>query len=100
MKPVRLCPTEQECQAQTDEARIDFILWQCVSRPASGNETNILREYLNKQRARIADGTLQSGEVIEQSQRKDLSGLKLDELAAWTLVSRVCLNLDETITHE
>ena len=63
-------------EAQTDNSRLQAIFRHCVTRPATPDELNLLRSFLEKQRA-----------------------LKLDDMQLWTAVARATLNLDETITH-
>ena len=56
----------------------------------------MLLNLLSKQRSRIASG------AIEVNQLASLSAEDIDsnDLAAWTVVARTLLNLDETITKE
>jgi hypothetical protein len=61
---------------KTDAARIDHAFRLCLSRPPSKAEKQRLLELLHKELAAV------------------------DESTAWTTVSRVLLNLDETITRE
>jgi hypothetical protein len=86
---------------KTDGERLIYAFRLCVSRPPSSEEKTELTALLDKQRKRVADGSLNPMEVA--TGKKDgtpLEGTKLDELAAYTIVSRVLLNLDETITKE
>lgn len=93
------------CEGESDAAKIEFVVWHCLSRPPSEREAGVLTDYLGKQRTRISSdsidaGSLDSSEIISSHRRIDGSSLAADELAAWTLLCRVCLNLDETITRE
>ncbi len=80
-----------------DQDRIAYAFRLCVSRPPTGQETEVLLKLLDKQRTRLSEGWLSA---------KDLAGATPPpgstptQLAAWTAVSRVLLNLDETITKE
>ncbi len=56
-------------------------------------------ELLNEQRQRFARGEA-SGAEVAGADTKDDAAPAADELAAWTIVARVLLNLDETITKE
>jgi hypothetical protein len=85
----------------TDAQRLTYAFRLCVSRPPDDAEQATLQALLAKERKRIADGTLKAQEVA--TGRKDGSlpdALQFADLAAYTIVSRVLLNLDETITKE
>ncbi|MCA9144301.1 MAG: PSD1 domain-containing protein [Planctomycetaceae bacterium] len=82
---------------ETDEARIAYAVRRCVARSPEADELKTLQGLLDKQRKRLDDGELSAttiaaveGDAVEATR----------ELAAWTLVARVLLNLDETITKE
>jgi len=86
----------------TDRDRVAYAFRLCTARTPSASEANVLLELLAKEDRRLADGWLSA---------IDLAGLKTGaatvpgdstprRLAAWTVVARVILNLDETITKE
>jgi mono/diheme cytochrome c family protein len=84
-----------------DAERLTYAFRLCVSRSPDDIEKATLRQLLAKERKRIADGSLNAVEVAMG--RKDaavLDGFRAEELAVYTIVSRVLLNLDETITKE
>lgn len=89
-------------EASADEvsrARLGFTL--CTARPPTENETNALLKLLSEQRQRVADGWLNPREIATGDPAKlpELpSGCTPQDAAVWTLVSRVLLNLDETIS--
>src|SRR5262249_42135399 len=86
---------------KTDDDRLTYAFRLCISRPPSSDEKAELAALLEKQRKRVAEGSLNPMEVA--TGKKDGTppdGLKPDQLAAYTIVSRVLLNLDETITKE
>ena len=87
--------------ATNDAARADYAFLLCTSRPPSDAERKEILSLLKLQRQRLADGWLNPREVTTGD------AAKLPELpdestpqdaAAWTLVARVLLNLDETIS--
>ncbi|MFL5339416.1 MAG: DUF1553 domain-containing protein [Gemmataceae bacterium] len=82
----------------TDDAKLTFAFRLCVSRPPAADELAALQALLAKQRKRLAEGKLDAAELA--TGKKEKTAAKLDELAAYTIVSRVLLNLDETITKE
>ena len=81
-----------------DAERLTLAFRLCVSRAPAADELAALTELLAKQRKRIADGKLDAVEVA--TGKKEKSAAKMDDLAAYTIVARVLLNLDETITKE
>jgi hypothetical protein len=86
---------------KSDAERLTYAFRLCLSRSPADDEKATLNALLAKQRKRIADGSLDA--VAAATGQKDAAlpdGLKPDELAVYTIVSRVLLNLDETITKE
>jgi hypothetical protein len=86
---------------KTDDDRLTYAFRLCVSRSPSSDEKSELVSLLEKQQKRMTDGSLNPMEVA--TGKKDgtvREGVKADQLAAYTIVSRVLLNLDETITKE
>jgi hypothetical protein len=81
---------------ETDSARVDHAFRLCLSRSASRAERQRLLELLDKELAALE----KSPEDAAILNRKDDSTSDAKQLAAWTTVSRVLLNLDETITRE
>lgn len=92
--------TIEECESKDAMNRIAFVVGRCLSRLATASESKVLQAYLQKQRERLAGGSLSADEVLKCGERLELDGFDRNELAAWTLLSRVVLNLDETITRE
>ena len=71
-------------------------------RPDAGEKQELLT-LLDRERKRFADGWLNPNEVAigRNEAPKDLpKGASPTQLAAYTVLSRVLLNLDETITKE
>jgi hypothetical protein len=80
----------------TDEQRIVYAMRRCVARKPESAEMTQLVALLHREEQGI--GLKQAHELIgEQAVPKGATEL---QLAAWTAVSRVLLNLDETITKE
>jgi len=82
-----------------DEARIDWIFRRCVSRRPSNDERTILRDLLNQQRQRFETDTEAASKLIGLKESSDDVASSNDQ-AAWTVLCRVVMNLDETITKE
>jgi hypothetical protein len=89
----------------TDEQRIAYAFRRTLSRQPTSDELKDLLAVLSKQRERIANGWVNASEVASGKadilKQEDLpKGASPAQLAAYTVVSRVLLNLDETITKE
>jgi hypothetical protein len=88
---------------QTDSDRLTYAFKRTLSRPPLPDEKVELQTLLEKQKKRIGDGWLNASEIATGTNAipKDLpEGTTPSQLAAYTVVSRVLLNLDETITKE
>ncbi|HJZ53905.1 MAG TPA: DUF1553 domain-containing protein, partial [Gemmataceae bacterium] len=88
---------------KTDAERLTYSFRLCVSRKPTADELAVLTGLLEKHRKRFAAGEASAAEVATgERQPKDPPppGLDLNDWAAYTLVARVLLNLDETITKE
>jgi mono/diheme cytochrome c family protein len=87
----------------SDTERVTFAFRSCVSRSPTELECQTLVELLNKQRVRIAAGWTNPREIATGANELPAglpTGVTPADLAAYTVVSRVILNLDETITKE
>ena len=86
-------------EGDTSRANYGFML--CASRmPTEGERDTILR-FIEKERKRIADGWLSAREVATSDSAKTPNlppNTTPQDAAVWTLVSRVLLNMDETIS--
>ncbi|MCI0747097.1 MAG: PSD1 and planctomycete cytochrome C domain-containing protein [Verrucomicrobia subdivision 3 bacterium] len=88
---------------RTDQERIGYAFRRCTSRKPSQDETQELVGLLERQKQRFADGWAEPRPVAlrNSSERPKLpEGTNPTQLAAYTMVARVLLNLDETITKE
>jgi len=86
-----------------DRARIIFAFRSCLSRYPTDTELNTLLGLLNKERNRMTAGEINSEDYYQHALNPDdpsLREIPAADLASWTIVSRVILNLDETITKE
>jgi hypothetical protein len=87
----------------TDTDRINYAFKRTLARLPSPEEKTDLQDLLEKQEKRIAEGWVNPNEIATGKNEvpKDLpKGTTPKQLAAYTIVSRVLLNLDETITKE
>ena len=86
-----------------DADLLTFAFRRCVARRPSAAETTTLLALLDKETTRFGPGGLNPWDLAaaNPSERPKLpDGVSPARLAAWTAVSRVLLNLDETITKE
>jgi hypothetical protein len=84
-----------------DASRITHAFRICTSRAPSEKERVELQKLLQSRRDRLKKGELKAADLAFSSYTKP-SDIPADatpnEIAAWSIVSRVLLNLDETIT--
>ncbi|MDR3637502.1 MAG: PSD1 and planctomycete cytochrome C domain-containing protein [Isosphaeraceae bacterium] len=80
-------------QSGTVEERIDHLFRRCLSRPPSAEERAALVRYFESQKARFVRHELDAQAVAGAGE-----GDVMDR-AAWTVLARAILNLDETITR-
>ncbi len=88
---------------ETDENRLTYAFRRCLSRTPTEQESAELLGLLNKQKQRLVDGWISPWDLagIHDGHLPALpKGATPVQLAAWMTVSRVLLNLDETITKE
>jgi hypothetical protein len=84
----------------TDDARLTEAFQICLSRQPTAEERRALLDYLQLQRERLSAGEIDAATVAGLTEREAKKRDGIDDLAAWTLIARVLLNLDETITKE
>jgi mono/diheme cytochrome c family protein len=87
----------------TDGQRMTYAFRRCVARTPTLQETAELLSLLRKQKQRLAEGWSSPWDLAgfdATKVPKMPKGATPVQLAAWTVVSRVLLNLDETITKE
>lgn len=84
-----------------EQDRIDYAFTLCTGRKPNELERKEVLALLERQRKRLADGWMNAKEVATgdaASTPKLPEHATPQDAAAWTLVSRVMLNLDETIS--
>lgn len=87
----------------TETGRLNYAFRRCVSRNPSPEEASQLLKLLNKETERFSGSDTKPWQLATEDPSHPPSlprGATPAELAAWTVVSRVLLNLDETITKE
>jgi mono/diheme cytochrome c family protein len=81
--------------AHSDAERIDRAFRLCLSRAPSPDERQRLLDLLNAELDALKKSPAEAKSLVAAKAQGDVI-----QLAAWTTVSRVLLNLDETITRE
>ena len=84
-----------------DDARINYAFHKATSRQPTSPETARLRQLLEEQRAHFSSAKESARQLTAVGLSKVRTGKSFDtkDLAAWTMVTRAILNLDETITR-
>jgi hypothetical protein len=80
------------------EKRVAFAFRLCVARAPKAEELKRLVELYQKELAHFKEDTKAAEAMAFGGEGKAPEGFNLPDLAAWTVVSNVLLNLDETIT--
>ncbi len=92
-----------ERAGKTAHERITYAFRRVLGRPPTPEEREDLEGLLERQVKRIAEGWVNATEIATgkgEPPSRVPAGATPAELAAYTVVSRVLLNLDETITKE
>jgi hypothetical protein len=84
---------------KTDSDRLSYAFRRCVARKPTEAETHELLGFLEKQTGRLREGWLDTWSLTGEPPKLP-DGLTPVQFGAWTALSRVLLNLDETITKE
>jgi hypothetical protein len=87
----------------SDADRLSYAFRLCVGRTPTPAESAVLCGLLDKETTRFTSGGPDPWDLIasDPSEKPRLpDGVSPARMAAWTAVSRVLLNLDETITKE
>lgn len=82
-----------------ESLRVKFALRQALGREAQPGEAHILIGLYRRHAESYGDEAAAAKELIGIGQFKTLENVPASELAAWTSVARVILNLHETITR-
>jgi hypothetical protein len=80
-------------------SRLEFAYRQALSRPNRDNEAQVLRELYDRHVAGYQADTKSAEELLHVGERPIPADLNMAELAAWTSVARVILNLHEMVTR-
>lgn len=86
-------------QLTKPSARWEQLFHRAVGRPATRDELTSLNRFLNEQLAHYRDNPKETAELLKVGLSPCPPEINPTELAAWTSVCRVVLNLHETLTR-
>ncbi len=86
----------------TDAERLTYAFRRAVSRPPTDAEQQILVRLMEKQRARVSEGWINTHALTTGKDGLPTlpAGVTPATLAAYTVAARTLLSLDETITKQ
>ncbi len=85
--------------AETSQTRLDFAFRSVLSRHPDPKEAVVLIDFLNRQIAKYQADPAAAKKAVEFGDSKPPTDVDIAELAAWTLVANLILNLDEAIVR-
>ena len=83
----------------SDDARLELACERALARPIKPKELKSLEEFLALQREHYRSNPDEAKKLMNVGFAPEPKGADESELAAWTQVCRVVLNLHETITR-
>jgi hypothetical protein len=91
----------------SDDGRIAYAVRRCLAREPESDEIDLLQHFVSHQKQKFSRADVDPLLLLaddDQAKESLVQKLPVDttpaELAAWTALARVVLNLDETITKE
>lgn len=87
----------------TEVARLGYAFRRVLGRAPSPEEAKILLDLLSRQRLRFQRGEANPWNLATDQPEKSNplpAGVRMEDVAAWTALTRVLFNLDETMTRE
>lgn len=82
-----------------DQSRIQLAYQLCTSRSVQNDELEIIQTFLDQQRKLFANESDKAQKLLAVGEAKRDASINPAEHAAWTVVSQMILNLDETLTR-
>ena len=82
-----------------DASRLNHAWRLALARPPSPAERGVLERALSAQRAHFAADKAAADALLKVGDFKNPDGIERNELAAWTAVANIILNLNETISR-
>jgi hypothetical protein len=78
---------------------LEFVFRQALSREPKAQESSLLLELLQRARAEYASNPENANQLMTVGALKKADSISVEDLAAWTAVTRVILNLHELVTR-
>lgn len=85
---------------KNDRAKIDYAFELCTGRKPNQKEVATVTSLLDDSENLFENQTTRAVTVASRDPKNPPENVNLHKVAAWTMVSRVLLNMDETITKE
>jgi hypothetical protein len=85
---------------KSDRSRINYAFELCTGRKPRPSEVSIISSLLRDENTVFENRTVRAVQVASPDPKNPPPDVNLHKVAAWTMVSRVLLNMDETITKE
>jgi mono/diheme cytochrome c family protein len=88
---------------EKDEARLEYVFRRVLARGPTPRESEELLRLIRAQEPRFKSGELNPWNLAANDPDQPVElprKVSMEQLAAWTAVSRVLLNLDETISNQ
>jgi len=86
-------------KASSDKARLTLAYLEMLGRAPKSKELSSLTRFLREQRAHYKANADETKKLLKIGRRAAAAGLDETELAAWTQVCRVMVNLHESVTR-
>jgi hypothetical protein len=83
----------------TDAKRLALAFREVTARSPNKEERTLLTETLATHRAHFARDTAAAEKILTNGESKSTSTAPVPEIAAWTMVANLLLNLDEAVTR-
>jgi Protein of unknown function (DUF1553) len=83
-----------------EKSRLSYAFRLATARPPAGKELDVLRKLLRERRVAFRADPKAAAKLVEVGESPRNQKLDIVEVAAWTTVGSVILNLDETITKQ
>ncbi|MEO0415466.1 MAG: DUF1553 domain-containing protein, partial [Verrucomicrobiota bacterium] len=84
---------------KTNQERIRFAYQQTLSREPAADESQLIEQLLTATQSEYRNSPEQATQLLTVGIAPVPDGIDQTELASWTAVSRVLLNLNETVTR-